>query len=126
MAAPDARPLSREGGSPSGAQQAGAVHPIRSPVTALLGPVRHCGLENPLLPLPAVLTVAVGFFVPLAVLVLYSFWPTENGRIVHQWTMANYVRFFTERAYWQMLLRSFWLVALASALTVLLSFPFAY
>ena len=70
--------------------------------------------------------VAIGFFVPLAVLVLYSFWPTEDGRIVHEWTTENYTRFFTEGAYWRMLLRSFSLVAIASALTVLLSFPFAY
>jgi ABC-type spermidine/putrescine transport system permease subunit II len=92
----------------------------------LLGRVRHRGLENPLLPLPAVLAVAVGFFVPLAVLVVYSFWPTEDGQIIHRWTTENYTRFFTERAYWRMLLRSFGLVAVASALTVLLSFPFAY
>ncbi len=92
----------------------------------LLGRLRRRGLENPLLPLPAVLAVAVGFFLPLAVLVVYSFWPTVDGRIVHQWTMGNYVRFFTEAAYWRMLLRSFWLVAVSSAFTVLLSFPFAY
>ena len=92
----------------------------------MLGRVWHRGLENPLLPLPAVLAVAVGFFVPLAVLVVYSFWPTEDGQIIHRWTTENYARFFTEEAYWRMLLRSFWLVSLASALTVLLSFPFAY
>src|SRR5262245_58535002 len=91
-----------------------------------LGRLRRRGLENPLLPLPAVLAVAVGFFAPLAVLIVYSFWPTEDGRIVHHWTTANYARFFTEAAYQRMLLRSFWLVALASALTVVLSFPFAY
>src|SRR5262245_2053804 len=91
-----------------------------------LGRLRRRGLENPLLPLPAVLAVAVGFFAPLAVLIVYSFWPTEEGRIVHHWTTANYARFFTEAAYQRMLLRSFWLVALASALTVVLSFPFAY
>jgi ABC-type spermidine/putrescine transport system permease subunit II len=92
----------------------------------LLRRLRHRGLENPLLPFPAVLAVAVGFFAPLAVLVVYSFWPTENGRIVHYWTIANYARFFTEEAYRRMLLRSFWLVGVASALTTLLSFPFAY
>jgi ABC-type spermidine/putrescine transport system permease subunit II len=92
----------------------------------LLWRLRHRGLENPLLPFPAVLAVAVGFFVPLAVLIVYSFWPTENGRIVHHWTIANYARFFTEEAYRRMLLRSFWLVGVASALTTLLSFPFAY
>ena len=94
--------------------------------TPLLGRLRRRGLENPLLPLPAVLAVAVGFFLPLAVLVVYSFWPTRDGRIVHEWTMGNYTRFFTEPAYWRMLLRSFWLVAVSSAFTVLLSFPFAY
>ena len=65
----------------------------------LLGRLRHRGLENPLLPLPAVLVVAVGFFVPLAVLILYSFWPTEDGRIVHRWTIENYARFFSSAAY---------------------------
>jgi ABC-type spermidine/putrescine transport system permease subunit I len=99
---------------------------MRLAAIPLLGRLRHRGLESPLLPLPAVLTVAVGFFAPLAVLVVYSFWPTEDGRIVHHWTTGNYIRFFTEEAYRRMLLRSFWLVALASALTVLLSFPFAY
>src|SRR5206468_12598804 len=49
-----------------------------------------------------------------------------DGQIVHHWTTENYTRFFTEPAYWRMLLRSFELVSLASALTVFLSFPFAY
>ena len=99
---------------------------MRLATSASLGRVRHRGLESPLLPLPAVLAVAVGFFVPLAVLILYSFWPTEDGRIVHHWTIGNYTRFFTAEAYRTMLLRSFGLVALASVCTVLLSFPFAY
>ena len=124
MAAPVVRPLTEAGGSPTGA---GRARPRRSlPLPAGLARLRHGGLENPLLPLPAVLAVAIGFFLPLAVLVVYSFWPTEDGRIVHQWTLENYARFFTREAYRGMLLRSFGLVALASALTVLLSFPFAY
>src|ERR1044071_10263204 len=102
MAAPDARPLSREGGSP-GVKQAKGVHPMLSPAIPLLGRIRHRGLENPLLPLPAVLAVAVGFFVPLAVLVLYSFWPTEGGQIVHRWTLDHYVRFFFSTSYPRML-----------------------
>jgi spermidine/putrescine transport system permease protein len=99
---------------------------MRSAAIPLLGRLRHRGLENPLLPLPAVFAVTVGFFVPLAVLILYSFWPTEGGQIVHRWTTENYVRFFASAAYPRMLLRSFWLVAIASAFTVVLSFPFAY
>src|SRR5438046_400083 len=126
MGAPVVRLLTGEDASPARGWPGGLLRSQRSSAIRLLARLHHRGLENPLLPLPAVLAVAVGFFLPLGVLVMYSFWPTENGRIVHQWTIENYARFFTEQAYWRMLLRSFWLVALASAFTVLMSFPFAY
>jgi spermidine/putrescine transport system permease protein len=126
MGAPVVRLLTGEDASPARGGPGGLLRSQRLSAIRLLARLHHRGLENPLLPLPAVLAVAVGFFLPLGVLVMYSFWPTENGRIVHQWTIENYARFFTEQAYWRMLLRSFWLVALASAFTVLMSFPFAY
>ena len=126
MAAPEGRMLTGGGGSSPASGQDSPSGAVRLAAAPLPGRRRHRGLENPLLPFPAVFLVAVGFFLPLGVLILYSFWPTENGRIVHEWTIANYARFFTQAAYWRMLLRSFWLVSLASALTVVLSFPFAY
>src|SRR5437667_9232190 len=126
MATPGARTAPGERRAPAAAGRGGLLHSMQSAAIPLFGRLRHRGLENPLPPLPAVLAVAVGFFVPLAVLILYSFWPTEDGRIVHRWTIENYTRFFASAAYPRMLLRSFWLVALASALTVILSFPFAY
>src|SRR5205823_5758442 len=126
MATPGARTVPGEMTAPAAAGRGGLLPSMRSAAMPLLRRFRHRGLENPLLPLPAVLAVAVGFFLPLAVLVLYSFWPTEDGWIVHRWTIENYTRFFASAAYPRMLLRSFWLVALASALTVILSFPFAY
>jgi spermidine/putrescine transport system permease protein len=84
------------------------------------------GLQNPLLALPAVSYVAVLFFVPLVILVLYSLWRTQNGQVVHDWTLEHYSRFFEESAYWRTLLRTLWFVALASLITVALTFPFAY
>ena len=39
---------------------------------SMLDRFRRRGLESPLLPFPAVLVVAVGFFLPLAVLIVYS------------------------------------------------------
>lgn len=83
-------------------------------------------LGSPLMSLPAVALVVVAFFVPLAILIVYSFWPTVEGTIVHHFTTDNYRRFFTESTYWQSLLRSFLFVGIASAATVLLTFPFAY
>lgn len=99
---------------------------VSLPPGRLIARLRHRGLENPLLPLPAVLIVAVGFFVPLVILAVYSFWPTVNGKIVHDWTLGNYTRFFTQETYWRTLLRSFLFVGIASAITVVLTFPFAY
>jgi ABC-type spermidine/putrescine transport system permease subunit II len=126
MVAPGARTALGSGNVPASGRRAALVRSMQSATLPLLKRLRRRGLENPLLPLPAVLAVAVGFFAPLVVLILYSFWPTEGGQIVHRWTLDNYVRFFSSAAYPRMLLRSFWLVAVSSALTVVLSFPFAY
>src|SRR3954452_19911887 len=79
-------------------------------------------LGSPLMSLPAVALVVVAFFVPLAILIVYSFWPTVEGTIVHHLTTANYRRFFTTSTYWQSLLRSFLLVGIASGVTVALTF----
>jgi ABC-type spermidine/putrescine transport system permease subunit I len=84
------------------------------------------GLESPLLSAPAVLVVVLAFFVPFGLLIAYSFWPTVDGVILHRWTLSNYTRFFSASAYWSIFLRSFAFVALASAITVGLTFPFAY
>jgi len=115
-----------EGQAPAVQTNAGLAGSMQLPSIPPPRRIRRRGLESPLLPLPAVLLVAVGFFAPLAVLIVYSFWPTVNGRIVHDWTIANYVRFFANEAYWRMLLRSFGLCAVAAGCTAVFSFPFAY
>ena len=95
MAAPDGRMLTGGGGSSPISGQDSPSGTAQLAATPLLRRRRHRGLENPLLPFPAVFLVAVGFFLPLGVLILYSFWPTENGRIVHEWTVANLARLAT-------------------------------
>jgi spermidine/putrescine transport system permease protein len=88
---------------------------------------RRLGLDHPLLSTPAVVFVVIGFVLPMLVLVVYSFWPTTNdGQIVHDFTFANYDRFFSDATYARVLLRTFWIVGLSSLLTVALTFPFAY
>jgi ABC-type spermidine/putrescine transport system permease subunit II len=83
-------------------------------------------LRTPLLSLPAVLFVAVAFLLPLAVLVVYSLWTTVDGEIVRDWTLDNYRRFLQEGTYSRTLLDTFWFAGLASLITVVLTFPFAY
>lgn len=75
---------------------------------------------------PALAAVAIGVLLPMGVLVVYSLWPTVDQEVVHQWTLENYWRFFQGREYWQTLLKTFLFVGIASALTVMVTFPFAY
>lgn len=75
---------------------------------------------------PAVALLVLGVLLPMGVLVTYSLWPTVDQQIVHEWTLENYARFFRGTEYWQTLLKSFLFVGIASATTVLLTFPFAY
>lgn len=83
-------------------------------------------LENPIFSFPALTVVFVGVFVPMVVLVCYSLWPTVDQEVVREWTLANYLRFFESEVYWGSLLRSLLFASFASALTVILTFPFAY
>jgi spermidine/putrescine transport system permease protein len=86
----------------------------------------HVGLEHPALSTPAVAFVVVAFVLPMAVMVLYSFWPTRGGDVVRDFTLDNYRRLFDEPLYVRTLLRTFWVVGLSSLLTVAVTFPFAY
>ncbi len=78
------------------------------------------------LPLPATALVVVGFVLPLLVVLLYSFRPTVAGEIVDTFTLDNYVRFFTTDTYWQSLATTMGFIAVASAITVAVTFPLAY
>ncbi|MBN8870814.1 MAG: ABC transporter permease subunit [Solirubrobacterales bacterium] len=76
---------------------------------------------------PAILVVIVGFILPLLVMAVYSFWPTHNGEIVHQWTFSNYTKAFASGGtYLRTLFDTFKFVGLSALVTVLLTFPFAY
>jgi len=84
-------------------------------------------LASKLLSLPALLVVVVGFLLPLLVLVVYSFWPTVNGQILHQWTFDNYSKVFASGGtYIPTLLDTFKFVGLSALVTVVLTFPLAY
>jgi len=85
------------------------------------------GFAHPLFSLPAVLYILVGFGVPIGILAVYSFWPTAGAQVlVNHWTLANYSLFFTDSIYWQTLLQSLLITAIAAALSVAMSFPFAF
>lgn len=75
---------------------------------------------------PAVGFTIAFFVVPLIMIVLASFWVRSGGALVADWTVDNYVKFFT-RDYLLIALRnSIEVSVLTTAFSVILAYPLAY
>ncbi len=64
--------------------------------------------------------------VPLATIVLFSFWSQDFLTIVREPTLENYRAALTEPLYWELLIRSVLIALAVTAATVLTAFPVAY
>jgi spermidine/putrescine transport system permease protein len=64
--------------------------------------------------------------VPLGLIGAYSFWTVVDYNVVHDWTLDNYDYLLKTAAYRSALVATIWMSALATAITLLLAFPFAY
>lgn len=76
---------------------------------------------------PATLFVLVGLMAPLAIMFrnsLNRFDPIEL--MVSTITLENYVRFFQDDFYQEVLLRTLWISALSTAICLVMAFPVAY
>ena len=63
--------------------------------------------------LPAIVLLGGFFFVPLGIIVAYSFWQDENYTVVHNWTTENYRYFFSVSAYVDTMWATLWVAASA-------------
>jgi spermidine/putrescine transport system permease protein len=75
---------------------------------------------------PAFIAVAAGVALPIALLILFSFWSQTYLTIDRTLTLKNYVAVFTEPIYRDLMWRSIAISATATTATVLLSYPIAY
>jgi ABC-type spermidine/putrescine transport system permease subunit I len=76
--------------------------------------------------LPALVLYGAFFAVPLGLIVAYSFWKVVDYDVVHQWTFDNYQYFFSVATYVRTFWATIWVSVAATALTILVAFPFAY
>jgi spermidine/putrescine transport system permease protein len=76
--------------------------------------------------LPAIVLYGLFFFVPLGLIVAYSFWQTVDYSVVHDWTLDNYHYFFSVSTYVSTMWATIWVSLAATALTIAVAFPFAY
>ena len=75
---------------------------------------------------PALILFGLFFLVPLGLIVCYSFWQTVDYNVVHDWTLDNYRYFFSVPTYVRTLWATVWVSVAATALTLVIAFPFAY
>ena len=74
---------------------------------------------------PAAIVTIVLFLAPMAVIVAYSFLSRgAYGGVEPPWTLENYTRFW-DPLYGVILVRTFWMAAVSTALCLLLGFPLA-
>ncbi len=66
------------------------------------------------------------FAAPIFVFLIYSFWQMDGFRIVHQWTLNNYIEVAQNPVYIILIARSILVGLITAAVTVVLSYPVAY
>ncbi len=87
--------------------------------------LRRIGRAVPALPGLAVLLFL--FLVPMLIMFVFSFWKTNNDfRLVPDWNLANYARFFTEGTYLRTFLKTLVMGGIVTTATLLIGLPFAY
>ena len=75
---------------------------------------------------PAVLVMLSLFFLPLLIVLAYSFLSRgAYGGVLPPWTLENYARIF-DALYLAILWRSIWIAAVSTALCLVLAFPLAF
>ncbi len=77
--------------------------------------------KNNMLAIPYYLWIVMFVFAPLVLLLYQSFFDIQGN-----FTLNNYIEFFTSRNYLQMTASSFWYAFLVTVVTFVLAYPMAY
>lgn len=76
---------------------------------------------------PAAFVLVLLFFVPLAIVFVYSFWTIDaNLQLQATWTLRNYLKFFTTDTYIRTFFKTIVMAVLVTAAGIGMAFPFAY
>jgi spermidine/putrescine transport system permease protein len=75
---------------------------------------------------PALGWTALFFLLPLGVIAVWSLYRREGTKLVTDWSLANYERFFGDAALLSALPKSLWIAAQTTVVSVLVAYPVAY
>lgn len=76
--------------------------------------------------MPPALFLLWGLFLPIISIFVYSFWRTEDFKLIADWTLDNYIDLFSGPAYLVFLIRSLVVSIAVCLLCLLLAWPAAY
>lgn len=76
--------------------------------------------------LPPFFWVVLFLLVPYSLMFAHSFWLTQDGVIVHNWTLHQYSELFSSPLYVSVFLRTMRIAASVTVLSLLLGYPLAY
>jgi putative spermidine/putrescine transport system permease protein len=86
----------------------------------------HPGLRSWLLLLPGTIWMAVFVGIPVASIILFSFWRSGFAGLVPSYNIRNYENLFTNRTFWSITLWTYEVVLITLAGVMLLAYPAAY
>ncbi len=87
---------------------------------------RHPTLGSWLLVLPGTLWMVLFVGVPLASIVLFSFWKSGFAGLRPDYNLRNYIKIFTSDTFWSITLWTYEVILMALAGVLLLAYPAAY
>jgi len=76
--------------------------------------------------LPAITYIFIMFYIPIGILLLISFTVPSKYVVIWRFTIDNYIRIFTDPAYYRILLNTFWIVTVATIFLIIIGYPIAY
>ena len=101
--------------------------PASPPVEAAAG-IRSGAVRRYWPFLPAGFVLVGLFFIPLAIVFIYSFWQVDNSTllVVPKWTLQNYITFFETDTYVRTFIKTVVMATVVTAACLAFAFPFAY
>ena len=76
--------------------------------------------------LPYIVWSAVMIILPMLLIVMYAFTQKGNDVLTFRITLQNFVRFFSDPIFLEVLKRSLWVAVLTTVLCLVLGYPVAY
>ena len=76
--------------------------------------------------IPSLTYILILFYVPIGILFIISLTKPQKYVVSWEFTIDNYIKVFSEATYYRILWNTFWIVAIATILLIIVAYPIAY